>query len=59
MNAIRIKQWMLGAGVMQKDLSEKSGLSRSYVSLVIDGKRKNPTIFLLLEEMGCPKKFLR
>jgi len=58
MNKIKIRQWMLEAGVTQVQIAKEAKISKTMVNLVLCGKRRHNLIPVLLRGHGCPKEYL-
>jgi transcriptional regulator with XRE-family HTH domain len=53
-----IKIWMLKKGISGKDVADSIGVSKSYFSHFLKGKKNAPRIREWLLGQGCPAKYL-
>ncbi|WP_300154041.1 helix-turn-helix transcriptional regulator [Solidesulfovibrio sp.] len=59
MKVERIRVWLVRKGIKGVDVSTGAGVSRSYVSHFLAGRKTNsPAILGWLREHGCPAKYL-
>jgi hypothetical protein len=58
MDRIKIRQWMIGAGISQAQIGREAGVTRSMVNLVVSGKRRHKLVTVLLRGHGCPAEYL-
>jgi predicted transcriptional regulator len=53
-----IKRWMLDKDIRVQDVADNVGVSKSYVSHYLAGRKKAPKVREWLLGQGCPVKFL-
>ena len=53
-----IKRWMLDKDIRVQDVADNVGVSKSYVSHFLAGRKKEPKVREWLLGQGCPVKFL-
>lgn len=45
----RVKQYRLESGMSQADLAVKASVARSYITMLEEGKRSNPSYLVMLK----------
>ena len=52
-----IQKWRIDSGVTNRTIAEDAGVTNSYVSLVVHGKRRSKAIIAAFIEHGCPAQY--
>lgn len=58
MDRVKVKMWLVGKGMKQREIARALGVSESFVSKAIGGLKRSEKVVGYLAENGCPKKFL-